>query len=134
MKISTKGTYAMRIMADIATNQINGNVVAGELATRQNISPKYLEQIMQMLLKSHLVVSHRGIAGGYTLSKPAKDITVGDILTATEGKLQTVGCIEGTCDKVNSCVTVNVWSKLDKIVNEFLNTTTLQDVITNNIK
>ena len=124
----------MRIMADIATNQSSGNVVASDLATRQNISLKYLEQLMQMLLKAHLVVSHRGIAGGYTLSKPAEQITVGDILTATEGKLQTVGCIEGTCDKVDSCVTINVWSKLDKIVNDFLNTTTLKDVITHNIK
>lgn len=134
MKISTKGTYAMRIMADIAVNESKGNVAVNELATRQNISQKYLEQIMQMLVKAKLVTSHRGIAGGYTLSRPAQNISVGDILAATEGKLQTVTCIDGKCEKAASCMTINVWGKLDKIVNDFLTNTTLKDVITNNVK
>ena len=124
----------MRIMADIAINQANGNVAVVDLANRQNISVKYLEQLMQMLLKAKLVVSHRGIAGGYTLSKKPEDISVGDILTATEGKLQTVSCIDGKCDMAKSCMTINVWGKLDKIVNDFLTTTTLKDIITGNVK
>ena len=134
MKISTKGTYAMRIMADIAVNQQQGNVAVNELATRQNISVKYLEQIMQMLVKAKLVSSHRGIAGGYTLSRPADKISVGDILAATEGKLQTVSCIDGKCEMAANCMTINVWGELDRIVNDFLTSTTLQDVITNNVK
>ena len=134
MKISTRGTYAMRIMADIATHDSQGNVAVQELATRQNISLKYLEQIMQLLKDAGLVTSQRGVSGGYRLARDSKDITIGDILTATEGKLQTVSCIDGKCDMANSCLTINVWEKLDRIVNDYLNTTTLYDVVNNGIK
>lgn len=131
MKISTKGRYALRIMADIAINGKDKNVSIMDLSNRNKISDKYLEQIISQLVKNDLVTSFRGAQGGYKLSKNANEISVGDILKVTEGNLKTVTCISsGTkCDMAEKCLTVNFWEKLDNLVTDFFNKTTLEDVI-----
>ena len=131
MKVSTKGRYALRVMAYIALNSDEKNVSINELAERNSISDKYLEQIISTLVKHNLLLSFRGPQGGYKLARTAKEITVGEIINSTEGNLETVSCINGTekCDMAETCLTVNVWAKLDKIVNDFFNSTTLDDVI-----
>ena len=131
MKISTKGTYALGIMTDIASLKQDEAVSLTLLSQRNNMSIKYLEQIVNMLVKNDLLKSFRGTNGGYKLSRDAKHITLGQILKATEGELQTVSCINSDvkCDKIAKCLTVGVWTKLDNIVNDFLNSTTLDDVI-----
>lgn len=135
MKISTKGRYALRVMADIALNSEEKNVSIMELASRNNISDKYLEQIISLMVKNNLLISFRGVQGGYKLSRPAKDITIGEIIRAAEGIFETVSCISGDekCDKAEHCLSINVWAKLDKIVNQFFDTTTLDDVINKRI-
>lgn len=135
MKISTKGRYALRVMADIALNSDEKKISITELAERNNISDKYLEQIISLLVKQNLLVSFRGSQGGYKLSRPASEITIGDIISSTEGNLETVSCVSGNekCDMAGSCLTANVWAKLDKIVNDFFNSTTLDDVINKRI-
>lgn len=136
MKISTKGRYALRVMADIALNYKDKNVSIMELSNRNNISDKYLEQIISLLVKNDLLQSFRGAQGGYKLSKLASEITIGQIINATEGNFESVSCISGNekCDMAENCLTVNVWAKLDKIVNDFFNSTTLDDVVNKRIK
>ncbi len=133
MKMSTKGRYGLRAMADIAANSSKGCVSLKSVAERQNISESYLEQLICSLKKAGLVKSIRGAQGGYTLSKNASDITVGEILRALEGPLDIVECTSnkdvcglGNCDK---CVTKNVWEKLSESVNEAADSITL-DMLT----
>ena len=92
MKISTKGRYALRVMAYIAINCEEKKISINELAERNGISDKYLEQIISVLVKNNLLVSFRGAQGGYKLARPAKEITVGEIMNSTEGTLETVSC------------------------------------------
>jgi len=131
MKVSTKGRYALRVMADIAINEKNGNVSITDISNRNKISNKYLEQIISLLVKSNLVISKRGKQGGYILARPASKITVGEIIKQTEGNLETVSCLSGNtkCDMACNCLTIDVWFKLEKIIQNFLNSTTLEDVI-----
>ena len=135
MKISTKGRYALRVMADIALNYKDKNVSITELSLRNNISDKYLEQIISLLVKSDLLQSFRGAQGGYKLSRPASEITIGEIINSTEGNFESVSCISRNekCDMAEKCLTINVWAKLDKIVNDFFNSTTLDDVVNKRI-
>lgn len=135
MKISTKGRYALRVMADIALNFENQNVTITELSNRNGISDKYLEQIISLLVKEKLLLSFRGAQGGYKLAKPTNEITIGEIIRATEGKLETASCVNSDekCDMAEKCLTINVWFKLDKLVNDFFNSTTLDDVIKNKL-
>ena len=134
MKISTKGRYALRVMADIALNFENVNVSITELSARNGISDKYLEQIISLLVKNNLLISFRGANGGYKLAREPKNITIGEIIRATEGNLETVACLSSDekCDKAEKCLTVNVLIK-EKIVNNFFDSTTLEDVINKNI-
>ena len=135
MKISTKGTYALRIMTDMALSPDTTWTVLS-LAEKNNLSAKYLERIISMLVKGNLLKSFRGSAGGYKLAGNPKDITIGQILALTEGKLQTVSCVSSgaKCDMMPKCLTANVWVKLDKVVNDFLNSTTLEDVVKKKVK
>jgi len=135
MKISTKGTYALRIMTDMAIKP-EEMWTASMLAEKNNLSAKYLEKIISQLLKAGLLTSHRGSSGGYKLSRSPKDISLGQIILATEGRLQTVSCVSlgAKCDLMPKCLTATVWAKLDNIVNDYLNTTSLQDVVSGNIK
>lgn len=134
MKISTKGTYALRIMTDIALNG-DGNVTVSSLSAKTNISEKYLEQIIGKLTKAKLLASFRGTNGGYKLSKPAKDISVKEILQATEGSFKSVSCLEDgvKCDLEAKCLTVNLWAGLNKVINDYLASVSLDDVVNKNI-
>lgn len=114
MKISTKGRYGLRIMADIAIHEKEGCVSIKDIATRENLSEKYLEQIITTLSKAGLVRSVRGARGGYLLSRSAKEISVEEILIATEGSLAPVACAADNecCENYCDCVTSFIWTKI----------------------
>lgn len=132
MKISTKGRYALRLMLDLAMND-EGNVIRiKDIAARQNISDKYLEQIISILNKAGYVRSMRGPQGGYTLRKKPEDYTVGMILKLTEGSLAPVPCVEEdalACDRDKTCATVEVWKRLNAAVNDVVDNMTLADLV-----
>lgn len=132
MKISTKGRYALRMLLDLAQNQGDGFVSLKDIAARQEISKKYLEQIVAMLNRPEILRTNRGYQGGYRLAKDANQYTVGDVLRITEGDLAPVACLESgmvQCDKSETCLTLPVWSGLNKVINEYLDSITLQDII-----
>lgn len=132
MKISTKGRYALRMMADLAAHSSEGVVALKDIAQRQSISKKYLEQIVPLLNRAELLRTSRGYQGGYMLSKPPKDYTVGEILRVTEGNLAPVACLQcgdNTCAKRTECATLYVWEGLYDVVNKYLEGITLQDII-----
>lgn len=132
MKISTKGRYALRLMLDLAIND-NGNPVrVREIADRQGISDKYLEQIISVLTKAGYVKSIRGPQGGYRLGKPASSYTAGSILRLTEGSLSPVACMEdekNLCGRNGDCMTLPLWEKLDEAIKSVVDHITLQDMI-----
>ncbi len=132
MKISTKGRYAVRMLLDLAEHQQDGYVALKEIAKRQEISKKYLEQIVPILNKSGLLQTNRGSQGGYRLSKKPEQYTVGEILRLTEGSLAPVACLdqpENLCPRRASCATLFVWQGLYRTIEEYLNGITLQDII-----
>ena len=133
MKISTKGRYALRLMLDLAMNSAGQPVSLKDVAKRQEISDKYLEQIISVLNRAGYVRSVRGAQGGYLLRKAPEEYTVGMILRLTEGSLAPVPCIEEDneveCDKREECVTVILWQKINDAVNPVVDHTTLQDLV-----
>lgn len=131
MKISTKGRYALRVMIDIALNSHGKYITAKEIAERQGISNKYLEQIVAMLNKAGYLETARGTAGGYKLAKKPKECIVGDILKATEGDLTPLDCLtkKGKCNRKKYCKTYSFWKGLDEVINEYINSKTLEDLI-----
>ena len=135
MKISTKGRYALRMLLDLAMNG-NGNYVSlKEIAERQKISKKYLEQIVPLLSKSGLLKTNRGYQGGYMLSKNPEQYTVGEILRLTEGSLAPVSCLDtevNECQRADGCITLPVWQGLYEVITNYLNGITLQDMIDKN--
>ena len=133
MRISTKGRYALRLMLDIAINS-NGEkpVSIKDISARQEISDKYLEQIISVLNKAGYVRSIRGAQGGYVLRREPKEYTVGMILRLTEGSLAPVACVEEDappCDRIDSCATAMVWKKLNKAISDVVDNITLEDLI-----
>lgn len=132
MKISTKGRYALRLMLDLAMNE-EGNVVRiKDIAARQDISDKYLEQIISILNKAGYVRSTRGPQGGYTLKKEPKDYTVGMILRLTEGSLAPVSCVEEdavVCEREAACATMEVWKRLNQAISGVVDEMTLADLV-----
>ena len=130
MKISTKGRYALRLMLDLAIYDTGEPVSLKEIAVRQEISEKYLEQIISLINKAGFVVSIRGANGGYRLRQPPKAYTVGDILRVTEGSLAPVSCVEAAdCSRRDFCVTNRVWQKMDEAVTEVVDGITLADLV-----
>ena len=133
MRVSTKGRYALRLMLDIAIHGSSGTPVRlKDVAGRQNLSGKYLEQIIAVLNRAGYVRSIRGPQGGYLLSKNPRDYTVGMILRLTEGSLAPVACLDGgemVCDRVESCATITLWRKLNDAINGVVDTVTLADLI-----
>ena len=130
--ISTRGRYALRMMVDLAQHQGDGFVSLKDIAKRQEISKKYLEQIIPVLNHAALLQTSRGSAGGYRLIKKPAEYTVGEILFATEGSLAPVSCLEGkvnTCPRRGECATLFVWEGLQKVENEYLYSITLQDIL-----
>lgn len=132
MKISTRGRYALRTMIDIAVNSEDGNVSIKDIAKRQNISLKYLEQIVGILSKCGFLKSARGPQGGYRLSKPPAQYTIGDILRATEGNVAPISCLEdeeNMCVRSDGCETLWVWEGLYKVISDYIDSITLEDVL-----
>jgi Rrf2 family protein len=131
MNISTKGRYALRMIVDLAEHNGEEFVTLKEIAERQNISKKYLEQIVAALNKSNLLIANRGFSGGYKLAKAPQNITVWEILRSTEGTLAPVACVEGApCDRMTECATIFVWQGLNKVITDYLQSITIQDILT----
>ncbi len=132
MKVSTKGRYALRLMVDLAIHYNCGFVSLKDISDRQGISKKYLEQIIAVFAKSHLLRTNRGSQGGYMLAVSPDQCTVGDILRLTEGSISIVDCVDQDpqiCDRITFCPTLPVWKGLSKLINEYLDGITLQDII-----
>ena len=132
MMISTRGRYALRMMVDLAEHGRESPAALKDIAARQDISKKYLEQIIPVLNRSGLLVTTRGYQGGYRLSRAPKDITVWEILNAAEGSMVPVACLEtdtNTCPRCAECATLPVWEGLKNVVSEYLSGVTLQDIL-----
>lgn len=132
MKISTKGRYALRLMLDLAQKDKKGPISIKDIAARQQISDKYLEQIISTLNKAGFVKSIRGPQGGYYLTKDPSFYTVGMILRLTEGSLAPVSCLEdggNSCERQGDCVTVILWEKINEAVNHVVDSITLSDLL-----
>lgn len=131
MKISTKGRYALRVMIDLALNSDGNFIALKEIAKRQDITVKYLEQIVALLNKAGFLETARGNAGGYKLAKEPKDYIVGDILRATEGDLEPIICLteDGVCQRKQICKTYSFWKGLDDVINDYIDSKTLEDLL-----
>lgn len=132
MKISTKGRYALRLMLDLAQNNTGEMIRVKEISERQNISEKYLEQIITVLKRADYVKSLRGAQGGYRLAKEPAEYTVGMILRLTEGNMAPVSCLEdemNLCSRTNSCTTLRLWTMLDEAIKGVIDHITLQDML-----
>ena len=131
MKISTKGRYALRLMLDIALNDAKTPVRIKDIAERQQISDKYLEQIVSSLNKAGFVKSLRGPQGGYRLTKKPEEYTVGMILRLIEGSLAPVACLDddiNNCTRADRCPTLILWEKLYDAISEVVDNITLADL------
>ena len=132
MKVSTKGRYALRIMIDLAQHDDGEAISLKDIARRQEVSAKYLELIIAILNKAGFVYSTRGKAGGYRLARPAAAYTVGSILKLTEGSLAPVACLDtgtSTCARACRCEALPMWEHLDRLIDEYLESVTLQDLL-----
>ena len=130
--ISTKGRYALRVMADLAEHQDEGFVPLKEIAQRQEISEKYLEAVLKVLVRERILVGLRGKGGGYKLGKPPEQYKVGTILRLTEGELAPVACLEShalPCSRAAQCRTLPMWEKFDQVVTEFFDGYTIADLM-----
>lgn len=132
MKISTKGRYALRLMIDLACHPGSAPVSLKDVAERQGISLKYLEQIVGLLGRAGFVRSVRGPQGGYRLARPPEGYTVGEILRLTEGSLAPVSCLEDAenpCERCGQCGTVDFWAGLYAEINRYIDRFTLADLV-----
>ena len=133
MNVTSKGRYALQVMLDLARHREDGFVSLKTVADRQGISMKYLEMIVGCLKKAELLDSTRGKEGGYRLNREPADYPVGEILRSIEDNLAPVSCIKDgsiTCDRAEVCPTIPMWKELDEITNAYLDTVTLQDLLT----
>ncbi|MGM9969985.1 MAG: RrF2 family transcriptional regulator [Anaeroplasma sp.] len=134
--ISTKGRYALRVMIDIANNSEGNYISLKDISLRQGISLKYLEQVIQLLLRNGLLQSLRGNNGGYRLAKDANEITVYEVLKAAEGCLAPVACLAdcaSQCVREDKCSTVEFWKGFDKVITEYLNSRTIGSFVSNKL-
>lgn len=132
MLVSTKGRYALRTMVDLAIHGDGEPVKIKDIANRQGISGKYLEQIISILSRAGFVRSIRGNQGGYYLARPSSDYTVGSILRITEGSLAPVDCLSGDenpCARQMECVTLRLWRELDEAISDVVDKYTLEDLV-----
>ncbi len=134
MKISTKSRYGLRAVLDIAYHSAGLSTQVKDISARQDISPRYIEQIFQKLKRAGIVKSIRGPAGGYYLARKFDEISVGDIVRATEGAIQLVHCTDSakngrrTCDRMQQCVVRDVWAEATDRLMTYLDSVTLQDL------
>lgn len=132
MMISTRGRYALRVLIDLAEHSDNSYVPMKEVAERQEISLKYLERILPVLAKNHLIDGVHGKGGGYKLTRKPEEYTVGEILRLTEGDLAPVSCLECNaeqCHRTGDCRTLPMWSKLHDMINTYLDGVTIADLM-----
>lgn len=132
MKISTKGRYALRMMIDLAEHRNEGFISLKDIAARQNVSKKYLEQIVPILNRADILTANRGYQGGYMLAKSPDKYTVREILELTEGGLAPVACLERDpigCERSSDCLTLPIWKGLYKAITDYLDGITLQNII-----
>lgn len=132
MKISTKGRYALRLMIDIAMHEGGEPIRIKDISKRQEVSEKYLEQIIAILNKAGYVRSIRGPRGGYLLARQPKDYTAGMILRLTEGSMAPVSCLEfeeNDCTRQEQCATLELWKRLDTAIREVVDSVTLEDLV-----
>lgn len=132
MKISTKGRYALRVLLDLALNNTGECIKVKDIAARQGISEKYLEQIIAVLNKAGYVKSVRGAQGGYKLARAPGEYTVGMILRLTEGSMAPVACLdEGAdeCERCDTCETLQVWKELYAAINQVIDNVTVADLV-----
>lgn len=132
MRLSTRAQYAVRAMVDLALNSNGSPVSLREIASRENISLSYLEQLFHRLKKGTVVISVRGPGGGYLLARDSAGIKLGEIVTLVEAPLAPVACMDNGgkgCDRDDTCVTHKVWQGLDERIRGFLDSITLADLM-----
>ena len=130
MKISTKGSYGVKEMVELAINYGGAPLSIKTISKRQNISEYYLEQLFSPLRKAKLITSIRGAQGGYVLSREPKDITVAEIMYVLEGPIEIAECIDGvSCDNLDCCATRLLWAKIKNSIDDVMKSVTLQDIV-----
>ncbi len=132
MLVSTRGRYSLRVMIDLAEHPSEGYIPLKEIARRQEISEKYLESIIKLLVKGRFLTGLRGKGGGYRLTRTPDAYTVGDILRLTEESMAPVACLEADatpCSRMASCRTLSLWKGLDQVINNYLDQVTLADLV-----
>lgn len=131
IKITTKGRYALRMMVDLAEQETRNYISLKDVAGRQDISKKYLEQIVPALTQAGLLTTERGPLGGYRLARSPDQITAGDILRVTEGSFTHVTCVDvpGSCERSSECPTISIWQGLSDVVEKYLDGITLRDIV-----
>lgn len=132
MKISTKGRYAVRVMLDLSLHNTGEYIKVKQIAERQGISEKYLEQIISILNKAGYVKSTRGAQGGYRISGDPASYTIGMILRLTEGSLSPVACLEdevNECERCDTCETLAIWKELNDAINHVVDGVTVADLV-----
>lgn len=132
MKISTKGRYAVRLMYDLAMHYTGDWISLKDISRRQNISVKYLEQIVRQLSVCGYLKSLRGPHGGYQLARKPEEYTIYDILQITEGSIQPVACLDdevNQCERYHECPTIGIWEGLGKVIYKYLSAITIKDLV-----
>lgn len=132
MMVSTRGRYALRVMIDLAEHSNGKYMAMKSVAERQEISLKYLEKILRLLVSANLVEGVHGKGGGYRLTRPPQDYSVHEILKLTEGSLAPVACLEcgaEECKRAGECRTLPIWTELNRLVNGYLENITLADLM-----
>lgn len=132
MKVSTKGRYALRLMLDLAMYNTGEPISLKDVANRQEISEKYMEQIISMLTKAGLVQSIRGAQGGYMLRRKPSEYTVGEILRVTEGSMAPIECVSENrveCEREAQCATIKLWEMLNDAIKGVIDKVTLDDLV-----
>ena len=131
MRMSSKGRYSTRAMMELALHFGQGLVQVKDISARQQISERYLEQLLVRLRRAGLVKGVRGARGGFTLTKPPTEIRLSEIIKAAEGSVQPVKCIDEPelCPQSDGCVTRNVWGEIGRAINQVLEAKTLQDLV-----
>ena len=132
MLISTRGRYALRVMIDLGEHAGSGYIPMKDVAARQGVSLKYLEQILPALTKAGLITGIHGKGGGYQLCRQPSDYTVGEVLRLTEGNLAPVSCLEcdaKPCERADQCRTLPMWTDFHRMINAYFDGITLADLM-----
>ena len=132
MKISTKGRYALRMLIDLAEHKESGYISLKDVAKRQQISKKYLEQIIPIFNHTGMLLTNRGAQGGYKLARKPEQYTVAEILRLTEGSIAPVACLDqepNECERSSECITLPIWQGLYDVITDYLEGITLQDIL-----